>query len=128
MISRYNLIWLQQKLFFYVGTELTKRMCCENSTCLVILVTSLLNMKTSKSGYYIIFLILKVASNKVLEFFFYQKWMFVKQKFRLNYSFGPFICHKISVWSSSFLLSQFGPHFLKNDSIWSSPLTLTKRC
>jgi len=47
---------------------------------------------------------------------------------RLNYSFGPFICHKISLWSSSFSLSQFSPHFLKNDSIWSSPLTLTKRC
>jgi len=45
-----------------------------------------------------------------------------------NYSFGPFICHEISLWSSSFLLSQFGPYFLKNDSIWSSPLTLTKRC
>jgi len=47
---------------------------------------------------------------------------------RLNYSFGPSICHEISVWSSSFSLSQFGPHFLKNDSIWSSPFTLTRRC
>jgi len=48
--------------------------------------------------------------------------------YRLNYSFGPSICHKILVWSSSFSLSQFGPHFLKNDSIWFSPLTLTRRC
>jgi len=47
-------------------------------------------------------------------------------KERLNYSFGPSICHEISLWSSSFSLSQFGPHFLKTDSIWSSPLTLTK--
>jgi len=36
---------------------------------------------------------------------------------RLNYSFGPFICQEILVWSSNFSLSQFGPHFLKNDSI-----------
>ena len=52
----------------------------------------------------------------------------VGMKERLNYSFGPSICHEISLWSSSFSLSQFGPHFLKTDSIWSSPLTLTKGC
>jgi len=48
--------------------------------------------------------------------------------FRLNYSFGPSICQEISVWSSSFSLSQFNPYFLKNDSIWSSPLILTRWC
>jgi len=53
------------------------------------------------------------------EFLFYFRW---------NYSFGLSICHEISVWFSSFSLSQFGPYFLKNDSIWFSPLTLTRRC
>jgi len=47
---------------------------------------------------------------------------------RLNYSFGLSICYEISVWSSSFSLSQFGPHFLKINSILSSPLTLTRWC
>jgi len=47
---------------------------------------------------------------------------------RLNYPFGSSICHEISVWSSSFSLSQFDHHFLKNDSIWFSPLTLIRLC
>jgi len=41
--------------------------------------------------------------------------MFIISKVKL--SFCPFICHEISVWSSSFSLSQFGHHFLRNDSI-----------
>jgi len=46
----------------------------------------------------------------------------IKSKFKLL--FYP----SISVWSSSFSLSQFGPHFLKNDLIWSLSLNLTRRC
>jgi len=41
------------------------------------------------------------------------------EKTMLNYSFDIPICHVISIWSSSFFLSQFGPYFFKNNSSYS---------